>query len=86
MNILPNTSLEDMVEHLDYLSKENFGSIREAHEHRIENAGWLYAAAEALSAEAKRLRSIVDDLYAYIVSDADISLKVIEEQMDWRGD
>ena len=38
----------------------------------------------ALIAEVKRLRSITDDLYAYIVSDADISLKIIEEQMDWR--
>jgi hypothetical protein len=37
-------------------------------------------------AEIKRLRSIADDLYAYIVSDADISLKIIEEQMDWRDE
>ena len=37
-------------------------------------------------AEVKRLRSIADDLYAYIVSDADISLKIIEEQMDWRDE
>ncbi len=37
-----------------------------------------------LLAEVKRLRSIADDLYAYIVSDADISLSIIEEQMDWR--
>jgi len=36
-----------------------------------------------LLAEVKRLRSIADDLYAYIVSDADISLSTIEEQMDW---
>ena len=37
-------------------------------------------------AEVKRLRSIADDLYAYIVSDAGISLKIIEEQMDWRDE
>ena len=37
-----------------------------------------------LRIQNRRLRSIADDLYAYIVSDADISLKVIEEQMDWR--
>ena len=34
--------------------------------------------------EVERLRSIADDLYTYIVSDADISLSIIEEQMDWR--
>jgi len=39
-----------------------------------------------LLAEVKRLRSIADDLYAYIVSDAGISLKIIEEQMDWRDE
>jgi hypothetical protein len=42
--------------------------------------------APLLLAEVKRLRSIADDLYAYIVSDADISLKIIEEQMDWRDE
>ena len=44
----------------------------------------VYNVAEELLAEVKRLRSIADDLYAYIVSDADISLRIIEEQMDWR--
>jgi len=39
---------------------------------------------EELLTEVERLRSIADDLYAYIVSDADISLSTIEEQMDWR--
>jgi len=39
-----------------------------------------------LLAEVLRLRSIADDLYVYIVSDADISLKIIEEQMDWRDE
>jgi len=43
----------------------------------------LIADAPLLLAEVLRLRSIADDLYAYIVSDADISLKIIEEQMDW---
>ena len=56
MNILPNTSLEDIDEVLDYLSIKNYGSIREAHEHRIENAGWLYAMATALSKEVNRHR------------------------------
>ena len=46
----------------------------------------LIADAPLLLQEVKRLRSIADDLYAYIVSDADISLKVIEEQMDWRDE
>ena len=46
----------------------------------------LIADAPDLLAEVKRLRSIADDLYAYIVSDADISLKMIEEQMDWRDE
>ena len=44
----------------------------------------LIADAPLLLAEVKRLRSIADDLYAYIVSDADISLSTIEEQMYWR--
>ena len=44
----------------------------------------LIADAPLLLEEVKRLRSIADDLYAYIVSDADISLSAIEEQMDWR--
>tara|TARA_R100001443_G_scaffold34866_1_gene48612 strand:+ start:90 stop:371 length:282 start_codon:yes stop_codon:yes gene_type:complete len=46
----------------------------------------LIADAPKLLAEVKRLRSIADDLYAYIVSDAGISLKIIEEQMDWRDE
>ena len=46
--------------------------------------GKLAQDAPLLLEEVKRLRSIADDLYAYIVSDADISLKIIEEQMDWR--
>ena len=46
----------------------------------------LIADAPKLLAEVKRLRSIADDLYAYIVSDAGISLKIIEEQMDWRNE
>ena len=44
----------------------------------------LFVVAPQLLAEVLRLRSIADDLYAYIVSDADISLSTIEEQMDWR--
>ena len=33
--------------------------------------------------EIDRVRAIAEDLYAYIVSDADISLSVAEKQMDW---
>ena len=44
----------------------------------------LLLDAPLLLEEVNRLRSIVNDLYAYIVSDADISLSIIEEQMDWR--
>lgn len=46
----------------------------------------LMADAPLLLAEVKRLRSIADDLYVYIVSDAGISLKIIEEQMNWRDE
>ena len=46
----------------------------------------LIADAPKLLAEVKRLRSIADDLYVYIVSDAGISLKIIEEQMNWRNE
>ena len=53
-----------------------------------EDKAWvnqrLAADAPLLLAEVKRLRSIVDDLYAYIVSDADISWSTIEDEMDWR--
>jgi hypothetical protein len=57
-----------------------------------ENIEQMNATAELLKdaplllTEVKRLRSIADDLYAYIVSDAGISLKIIEEQMDWRDE
>ena len=33
--------------------------------------------------EIDRVRSIAEDLHAYIVSDADISLSIAEKQMDW---
>ena len=44
----------------------------------------LMTDAPLLLAEVERLRSIVDDLYSYIVSDASISWSTIEEEMDWR--
>ena len=53
-------TLEKIIEHLDYLSTEQFGSLREAHEHRIEDAGWLYVTAKSLSAEVKRLKKVID--------------------------
>jgi hypothetical protein len=48
----------------------------------------LMADSPLLLEEVKRLRSIADDLYACIVSDADISdeLGIIEKQMDWRNE
>jgi len=49
---------------------------------RVQDELWRIAISSLI--EVKRLRSITDDLYAYIVSDADISLSIIEEQMDWR--
>jgi len=33
--------------------------------------------------EIERLRSIADDLFLYIINDADTSLREIKEQMDW---
>ena len=33
--------------------------------------------------EIDRVRAIAEDLHAYIVSNADISLSVAEKQMDW---
>jgi len=43
----------------------------------------LWEFSRKLFAEVKRLRAIAEDLYVYIISDAGISLKIIEEQMDW---
>lgn len=54
------------------------------HDEKKDVDAQLIADAPLLLEEVKRLRSITDDLYAYIVSDADISLSIIEEQMDWR--
>ena len=44
----------------------------------------LLLDAPLLLEEVNRLRSIVDDLYAYIVSDGDISWSTIEDEMNWR--
>ncbi len=38
---------------------------------------------DMLKEEIERLRSIADDLFLYIISDSDISLRKIKEQMDW---
>ena len=46
----------------------------------------LWEFSRKLFAEVLRLRSIAEDLYVYIISDAGISLKIIEEQMDWRDE
>ena len=55
-------------------------------EKRLQRAKQLQKENKELEAEVIRLRSIADDLYAYIVSDADISLEIIEKQMDWRNE
>ena len=59
-------------------------------EERIENICGDYDYVENLLSELKRcyeeidrVRSIAEDLHAYIVSDADISLSIAEKQMDW---
>ena len=54
--------------------------------HKLMNDADIELAADAplLLEEVKRLRRITVDLYTYIVSDAGISLSIIEEQMDWR--
>ena len=49
----------------------------------LQYANEFFGYALDLQEEVIRLRSIADDLYAYIVSDADISLKIIKKQMDW---
>lgn len=58
----------------------------EANSILVKFAPLLREEVVRLREEVKRLRSIADDLYAYIVSDADISLDVIEEQMEWRDE
>lgn len=43
----------------------------------------LIAELKKCYEEIDRVRSIAEDLHAYIVSDADISLSIAEKQMDW---
>ena len=43
----------------------------------------LLAELKRCYEEIDRVRSIAEDLHAYIVSDADISLSIAEKQMDW---
>ena len=68
-------SLKKIIKHLDYLSTENFGSLREAHEHRIEDAGWLYVAAKSLRAEVNRLHKNKSNLFT-----------TIEQKLNEKGD
>jgi len=94
---LDNMSRRDLVELLEAYN-ESLAEVKRLQTiiHEIEhnngvNAEVVAASGDAvfmneLLAEVKRLRSIADDLYAYIVSDADISLSTIEEQMDWRNE
>ena len=43
----------------------------------------LIAELKKCYEEIDRVRAIAEDLHAYIVSNADISLSVAEKQMDW---
>jgi hypothetical protein len=43
----------------------------------------LIAELKRCYEEIDRVRAIAEDLHAYIVSNADISLSVAEKQMDW---
>ena len=47
------------------------------------NISRLIAELKRCYEEIDRVRSIAEDLHAYIVSDADISLSIAEKQMDW---
>jgi len=81
--------LEDWLEYLmtDEDIHNNLDLIEDGEEQVKKSCEEIKYAIKVLKAhnpEVERLRSIADDLYAYIVSDADISLNVIEEQMDWR--
>jgi len=75
-----NDAEKELVERL-FAEVERLQAIVEEDNEVLRNS--IDTIAE-LRIQNRRLRSIADDLYAYIVSDADISLKVIEEQMDWR--
>ena len=49
----------------------------------IADAPLFVAELKRCYEEIDRVRSIAEDLHAYIVSDADISLSIAEKQMDW---
>ena len=53
------------------------------HNGRLITRGTLIAELKRCYEEIDRVRSIAEDLHAYIVSDADISLSIAEKQMDW---
>ena len=73
------------VKRMQYWDEEMDRVIAHLAQHNWASSdGDVHEIVEYTLAEVERLRSIADDLYAYIVSDADISLSVIEEQMDWR--
>jgi len=49
----------------------------------MESCPDLIAELKRCYEEIDRVRAIAEDLHAYIVSNADISLSVAEKQMDW---
>ena len=49
----------------------------------MESCPELIAELKICYEEIDRVRSIAEDLHAYVVSDADISLSIAEKQMDW---
>lgn len=51
--------------------------------HAIDKLPDLIAELKRCYEEIDRVRAIAEDLHAYIVSNADISLSVAEKQMDW---
>ena len=61
------------------LSRQDTGNRAES----WDNDACLIAELEMLHEEIDRVRAIAEDLHAYIVSNADISLSVAEKQMDW---
>ena len=60
--------------------RDNF-SLEEAE--TIAKLPSLIAELKRCYEEIDRVRSIAEDLHAYVVSDADISLSIAEKQMDW---
>ena len=63
--------------------QEDRHEVNHADDALVVNATDLIAELKRCYEEIDRVRSIAEDLHAYIVSDADISLSIAEKQMDW---